>query len=118
VHGKVNASPYNTVQVGITDASGNLVAAFQQQADSNGLATIDWNGQKYDGSFVDKGNYNIVVNGEENDSSLYAYTEGTVDGISNLGGMVQLKINGQNVLLSNVVDIESGTAASTSGSSI
>jgi flagellar basal-body rod modification protein FlgD len=115
---KVNASPYNSVQVGITDASGNLIAAFQQAADSTGLATIDWNGQKYDGSFVKKGNYNIVINGEENNPSLYAYTEGVVDGISNLGGMVQLKVGGQNVLLSNVVNIQSGTTASSSGNSI
>jgi len=115
---KVNASPNNQVQVGITDQSGNLVAAFQVQADSNGVATIDWNGQKYDGSFVNKGNYKIVINGEENDPSLYAYSEGTVSGISNLGGMVQLKVGGQNVLLSNLVDIESPAASSSSGSSI
>jgi flagellar basal-body rod modification protein FlgD len=109
---KVNASPNNTVQVGITDASGNLVAAFSVQADANGVATVDWNGQKYDGSFVNKGNYNIVIDGEENNPTLYAFTDGTVDGISNLGGLVQLKVGGQNVLLSNVVDIESASTSS------
>ncbi len=109
---KVNASPNNTVQVGITDASGNLVAAFSVQADANGVATVDWNGQKYDGSFVNKGTYNIVIDGEENNPALYAYAEGTVDGISNLGGLVQLKVGGQNVLLSNVVDIESPSKSS------
>jgi flagellar basal-body rod modification protein FlgD len=114
---KVNASPNNMVRVAITDASGNIVAAFQQQADASGVATIDWNGQKYDGSFVDKGKYNIVIDGETNDPSLYAYTEGTVDGISNLGGMVQLKVGGQNVLLSNVINIESAKTT-LSGSSI
>jgi flagellar basal-body rod modification protein FlgD len=104
---KVNATPNNTVQVGITDAGGNLIAAFAVQADSNGVATVNWNGQKYDGTFVNKGTYNIVINGEETNPTLYAYTQGTVDGISNLGGMVNLKVGGQNVLLSNVVDIES-----------
>ena len=110
---KVNATPGNTVQVGITDASGNMIAAFQETADANGVATVDWNGQKYDGTYVDKGTYNIVIDGQETNPSLYAYTEGTVDGISNLGGMVQLKVNGQAVLLSNVLDIESPATSST-----
>jgi flagellar basal-body rod modification protein FlgD len=109
---KVNASPGNTVQVGITDASGNMVAAFQETADSNGVATIDWNGEKYDGTYADKGTYNIVIDGQESDPSLYAYSEGTVDGISNLGGMVQLNVGGQNVLLSNVVDVSSPATSS------
>jgi flagellar basal-body rod modification protein FlgD len=114
---KVNASPNNVVRVAITDASGNFVAAYQQTADSTGLATFDWNGQRYDGSFVDKGKYNIVIENGENDLSLYAYTEGKVDGISNLGGMVQLKVDGQYVRLSDVVDIMSGSSTA-SGSSI
>jgi flagellar basal-body rod modification protein FlgD len=114
---KVNGPKNGTVQVGITDSSGTLVAAFSQPTDSTGVATIDWNGQKYDGSFVNKGNYNIVVNGEENNPSLYAYTEGTVDGISNLGGMVQLRVGNQNVLLSDILDITSNSST-VSGSSI
>jgi hypothetical protein len=53
-----------------------------------------------------------VIDGEENNPTLYAFTDGTVDGISNLGGLVQLKVGGQNVLLSNVVDIESAPTSS------
>jgi flagellar basal-body rod modification protein FlgD len=113
----VNASPGNTVQVGITDASGNVIASFQETADSNGVATVDWNGQKTDGTYADAGTYNIVIDGQDTDPSLYAYAEGTVDGISNLGGMVQLNVGGQNVLLSNVIDIESPATASSSVSS-
>jgi flagellar basal-body rod modification protein FlgD len=109
---KINASPGNTVQVGITDASGNVVASFQETADSNGVATVDWNGEKTDGTYADAGTYNIVINGQDTDPSLYAYAEGTVDGISNLGGMVQLNVGGQNVLLSNVVDVSSAATSS------
>jgi flagellar hook assembly protein FlgD len=113
---KVNATPNSMVNVGITDKSGNMVAVFQQRADSSGVATFDWNGQKYDNSFVDKGTYNIMIDGEENNPSLYAYTVGAVDGVSNLSGMVQLRVGGQNVLLSNIMDIT--PTSSTTGTNV
>ncbi len=108
---KVNGPINGNVQVAITDSTGTTVAAFQEPTDSTGVATIDWNGQKYDGTFASKGTYNILINGQENDPSLYAFTQGQVDGLSNLGGMVQLRVGGQNVSLSNVVDISTNSGS-------
>jgi len=108
---KVNGPINGSVSVAITDSTGAAIAAYKVPTDSTGVATIDWNGQKYDGTFAAKGTYNIVIDGQENDPSLYAYTQGQVDGLSNLSGMVQLRVGGQNISLSNVVDISttSGT---------
>jgi flagellar basal-body rod modification protein FlgD len=115
---KVNTNPGSLVRVGITDKNGNMIAAFQQRADSSGVATIDWNGLKMDNSFADKGTYNIMIDGEENNPSLYAFTVGTVDGVSNLSGMVTLRVGGKNVLLSNIMDITPTPSTSSIGTNV
>jgi len=104
---KVNASPNATVNVAITDSKGTVVEEFQKTADANGVVTIDWNGQAYDGSYAQPGAYAITIDGQDNNPSLYAYTEGTVNSVSNLNGNVQLNVAGQNVSLSNVISISS-----------
>jgi flagellar basal-body rod modification protein FlgD len=102
---KVNAPRNTTVRIAIVDSKGNIVDASQATANESGVAAFSWNGQAYDGSFVKAGTYQVVIDGEENNPSLYSFIEGKVDGVSNLGGLVELKVGGQNVRLSDVVNI-------------
>jgi flagellar basal-body rod modification protein FlgD len=102
---KVNAEPYSQVTVAITDSAGNAVAVYKVQADQYGTATVNWNGQKVDGSFAPAGKYQVLIDGADHNPSLYSFIEGTVDGVSNLSGSVELRVSGQNVKLSDVIDI-------------
>jgi flagellar basal-body rod modification protein FlgD len=106
---KINANPYSEVTVAISDSDGNAVAAYKVQADEYGVATVTWNGEKVDGTYAEAGKYQILIDGAENNPTLYPYVEGTVEGVSNASGNVELRVSGENVLLSNVIDI--GTTA-------
>ncbi|MBN1309417.1 MAG: hypothetical protein JXA18_15970 [Chitinispirillaceae bacterium] len=93
------------VQVELIDASGKVAYAVSVPVDEDGVAHLDWNGQKTDGSLADAGQYRIRLAGEEYDASLYAFYEGTVSGITNLNGDMRLRIGTDAVGLSSIIDI-------------
>jgi len=89
----------------LIDRSGRMVYAATTQVDENGLARFSWNGLKNDGSYADPGEYRIRFVGEENDQTLYAFSEGIVSGIANLGGDARLRVGNYTVPLSSIIDI-------------
>ncbi|MBN1576082.1 MAG: hypothetical protein JW913_05995 [Chitinispirillaceae bacterium] len=93
------------VQVELIDASGKAAYAVSVPVDEDGVARLDWNGQKTDGTLADAGTYRIRIVGEGNDPSLYAFYEGKVSGITNLNGDTRLRIGTQTVGLSSIIDI-------------
>jgi len=101
----VNAPKYSSVKIAIVDSNGDILTALRQTADETGVAKFYWNGQCYDNSFAKPGRYKVLVDGEEYNPSLYPFIEGKVDGLSNLNGTLELRVNGENVLLSDVIDI-------------
>ena len=102
---KVNAAASSAVTVSLVDASGNSVATLTGIADSSGVATLLWNGQTTSGAYADAGQYTVNVAGSDTNPSLYSFSEGTVDGISTTGATTQLRMNGENIALSRIIDI-------------
>ena len=101
---KISAGNRQSVQVQLADASGNVVYSGSLPVDSNGIATLSWNGQ-FAGGLAPAGTYTLKIAGEENDPTLYGFTEGKVDGITNLGGASLLRVNGKAISLSDIIDI-------------
>jgi len=101
----VNAMPNTKVAVEIKDSSGNVIQTLTGSSNDKGVALMVWKGDTSKGEYADAGMYEIHVVGEENNPTLYAYYEGVVDGISNIGGDSRLRINGRTASLSDVIDI-------------
>lgn len=96
-----------TVQMQLADSAGNIVYRATAPVE-NGIAGFVWNGEKTDGtedSYASAGTYTIILTDEKNDPNLYAFSEGTVSGISNLNGDTRLRVGAYTVKLSNIVDI-------------
>jgi flagellar basal-body rod modification protein FlgD len=104
---KVNADAGKTVQLAICNKAGETVQTLTAQAEENGVAFFTWNGTTASGGYVPAGTYTLKIAGEDRDTSLYAYVEGRVEGVSNLPGSAQVRIAGISFNLSNIVDISS-----------
>jgi flagellar basal-body rod modification protein FlgD len=102
---KVNAEKNASVTASIVDSEGSTVAVFNGTADANGYAEFSWNGQSTDGKFVDPGIYTVKIDGEENNTSLYCYDEGTVDGVSTSGSASKIRMNGNEISIADIIDI-------------
>ena len=102
---KVNAEKNSKVTVSILNADGDVVAMLTGESDGKGIATLSWNGQSSNGRFVDAGTYTLKVDGSDINSSLYCFYEGTVDGVSMLGGVPRIRIDGKEISINDIVDI-------------
>ena len=105
---KVNANASAPVGISILDDQGNVVAGMKGIADKNGTATFSWTGEATSGGYAPAGKYTVRIAGQENNPSLYSFDEGTVDGVNTLNGVTQLRMNGQIVPLSSIIDISAG----------
>lgn len=101
---KIQTSRTGNARVNIMDSAGKIIYTTNVTADSKGLATLEWKGQTIDG-YASAGKYRIWIEGQDNDSSVYAFSEGVVDGIANLGGDSRLRVNGKTVSLGDIIDI-------------
>jgi flagellar basal-body rod modification protein FlgD len=105
---KVNASKSSLVGINIADAQGVIVARLKGTADATGTATFLWNGETNTGAYADPGTYSVKIDGSATNPSLYSFSEGIVDGIgASSDGVTQLRMNGQTVSLSRIIDISS-----------
>jgi flagellar hook assembly protein FlgD len=107
---KVNTGTRNNAVVELRDRSDNLVAMMNTAVDgirdTDGAVIVAWDGRGLDGqSFVGAGNYRIRVVGEEDDPTLYAFSDGTVDGITMFNGAPRIRVNGRVVSFSDIIDI-------------
>jgi flagellar basal-body rod modification protein FlgD len=102
---KVNAEKSSPVAVSVLDSNGDVVAVLKGTSDDTGTATLSWNGQSTDGAFVPAGNYTLKVAGEDTNSGLYCFDEGTVDGINTQNGMSRIRMGGQEISLADIIDI-------------
>jgi flagellar basal-body rod modification protein FlgD len=99
---KIQTSGKGSARVNIMDSQGKIVYSTSVTPDSKGVATLTWKGQTIDG-YASAGKYRIWIEGQDTDSSVYAFSEGVVDGI-NLGDS-RLRVNGKTLSLSDIVDI-------------
>jgi flagellar basal-body rod modification protein FlgD len=101
----VAAGARKYVQVELVDTAGKTAFSASTPVGDDGIAHFAWNGQMADGTLAAAGTYRIRIVGEEQDPSLYAYSEGVVSGISNINGDARLRIGTSTVQLSSVIDI-------------
>jgi flagellar basal-body rod modification protein FlgD len=95
----------SSVQMELIDFAGNSVYTASAPVNDKGVAQFEWNGQQADGTYVENGEYQIRINGESTDQSLYAFKEGIVNGITNLNGDTRLRIGSTLVSMSSIIDI-------------
>jgi Flagellar hook capping protein len=107
---KVNATALTPVTISILDGDGNVIDTMSGTADENGTASFSWSGQTTSGGYAPAGAYTVKVAGQDTNPSLYAFNEGTVDGVNTLNGVTQLRMNGQTIPLSSIIDISTNSA--------
>lgn len=107
---KLQTGGLKSVKVNLMDSSGKIVYYTTVTPDSKGVATLSWNGENISGSYASAGAYKIFIEGQDKDSGVYAFSEGTVDGIANIGGDSRLRVNGKTISLSDIVDIAESPA--------
>ncbi|NLL15151.1 MAG: hypothetical protein GX267_17270 [Fibrobacter sp.] len=100
---KIQTLGTGNARVNIMDSEGKIVYTTTVTPDSKGLATLEWKGQTIDG-YASAGKYRIWIEGQDTNSSVYAFSEGIVDGI-NLGGDSRLRVNGKAISLGDIIDI-------------
>jgi flagellar basal-body rod modification protein FlgD len=96
----------NTATVQIVDSSGAVVKTLTASGkDSNNTVVVKWDGGTDTGLAAPSGSYTVNVVGGDTDSSLYAFSEGKVDGVSNLSNGAQVRIGGLNFSVGDIVDV-------------
>lgn len=104
---KINTGGRESLRVNLTDSSGEIVFSTTVKGDNNGIAAFNWSGETVNGKYAQKGEYKIHIEGEMNDPSIFAFKQGAVTGILNLGGNAQIRMGNTSVNLSDIVAIDS-----------
>jgi flagellar hook assembly protein FlgD len=68
-----------------------------------------WDGKTDKGEIAEAGTYTLHIEGEENDSSLYAFIEDVVTGVRFTDNNAMLKIHGMELPLGYILDVASGS---------
>lgn len=103
---RISTGGADSVQVSVVDSSGNTVMVKRCLDDGDGTATLTWNGEKLDGTYAGKGKYTLKIEGAESNPYLYSFVEGRVDGVTDVGGSMKLKVNGVYVNVSDILSID------------
>jgi len=101
----INAPADTPVKVEIKNSAGTVVATLSGRTNEFGKATLYWDGTQDEGGRALAGQYKINVAG--NSSSIYAYKEGVVDGLTSLTGDFKLKIGGTEIAIGDIIEISS-----------
>ena len=116
---QVNLGSNASATVQILDASGNVVKTLQA-SDKNSLnaATVIWDGSTDKGALATPGDYKINIVGSDTDSSLYAFVESVVQGVGFSSTGSTLQIGGQELSVSDVMNVSTTNDAGSSMASI
>jgi flagellar hook assembly protein FlgD len=90
----------------IVDAAGNVVYRQWQEASEDGTAVFTWDGTNSETlELAATGEYSLRLAEGESGTGAYLFSEGVVDGISNLPEGTKIRVNGETVSLSSILDI-------------
>jgi flagellar basal-body rod modification protein FlgD len=98
-----------TVTITIRDSAGNIVKTVTETGFSEGLNSIEWNGQNALGDTVTEGDYSYSVSAYDAHESTVGSTPlitGEIEGITFKDGGIVLMINGQTISLNEVLEIK------------
>jgi len=102
-------APAETVTITIKDSTGNIVKTITETGFTQGINTIEWDGQNALGDNVTEGEYSYSVSAYDgNDTSVTATAliAGEIEGITFEEGGIVLMINGQTIGLNEVLEIK------------
>jgi flagellar basal-body rod modification protein FlgD len=105
------ASAATTVKVVIKDDQGHIVRTLQGMGGNKGENTFTWDGKNDDGEDLPEGSYTFSVEAKgANNSSIDAstYFFGKVSGVRFTAEGTKFVINGQEVLLSSILEVLEG----------
>ncbi len=97
------------VTVQISDANGNTVSTLTQGATAAGVNSIAWNGLNASNQALPTGTYTFTVTGTDASGQTIQGTpmiQGLVTGVNLSGTSPVLTVNGQNVPVSSVVQVQ------------
>jgi flagellar basal-body rod modification protein FlgD len=106
----INMGNNESTTVELLNSSGDVVKTLTATADANGVAKVTWNGiSDINGAYAAKGTYTINIPDASSDSSLYAYTTGTVTAVKKDSddGSTILTVNGENVSIEDIMGVTS-----------
>ncbi len=98
--------------VGIFDASGNQVRTLNLGTQAAGLRTLTWDGKDSQGKQVADGIYSYQVAAKDKSGKaidVADYFTGTVEEVYQDSQGVWVKVNGRQVLLSNIISVLEGS---------
>jgi flagellar basal-body rod modification protein FlgD len=96
------------VVVNIYDEKDNLVKTYNFEEMSSGEHEIEWDGTNNSGAEVEDGTYSFEVTAsDENENSIDAtsYIVGSVTGVSVESGTVVVIVNGREIPIGSVIEI-------------
>ncbi len=99
------------LNVNIVDENGNVVRTITQRGMDKGDHIINWDGTDNSGVQVASGMYTVQVSATDGSGNSYTpsqFMEGKVEGVVYKDGYALLRINGQNVPLAAVSEVNEG----------
>jgi flagellar basal-body rod modification protein FlgD len=99
------------VTISIHDQYGNVVRQINENNLDSGDHVIHWDGTDNDGVQVAAGSYTISISAVDANGESFTpdqFVEGEVTGVAYRDGMAMLVIQGQEIPLSNVIEVKEG----------
>jgi len=97
--------------VNIYDDNGNLVRTMTRDATAAGDLVIDWDGTDDTGAQCAAGTYTVKVSATDASGNSFTpdqFLEGTVTGVTYRDGIALLSVNGQELPLASVLEVNEG----------
>ncbi|MCB1059366.1 MAG: hypothetical protein KDB65_03970 [Calditrichaeota bacterium] len=113
------ASAATDVSVQVQDSDGNIIRTIDANAREAGDGAVYWDGLDDAGNRVPAGDYSFAVSASDangTDVSATTYVEGIVTAINYEGGQVTLTVNGQQLLLGDIMSVMAAEGESSSDS--
>lgn len=103
--------PATELTITIKDANGNVVRTLRQEGMDQGDHTVNWDGTDDGGVQVASGVYTVSITAVDASGNAFTpsqFLEGEVTGVRYRDGIALLRINGQDIPLASVLEVNEG----------
>jgi flagellar basal-body rod modification protein FlgD len=103
---QVHLGSNESAVVTLVNEDGETVRTFEAtDKDEQDSVLLSWDGLDDQGVICDASSYTISIEGEDDDSELYCFKEGVVSGVRFTASGPAVKINGEELPISNIIEI-------------